>query len=88
MAAPRTREKIISGVSESIMRTGAGLGIGPVGNVMGYLGRPGKRGLMISSIVSFLTFIVSTVLLFVRPSGNSCKAVSAENQNDILSGSY
>ena len=46
VASPRTREKIISGVSGSIARKGLGLGTGPVGNPLGYLGRPGTRGLL------------------------------------------
>ena len=65
-ASPRTREKIISGVSGSIARKGLGLGTGPVGNPLGYLGRPGTRGLLASSIISLLSFVVSSVLLALR----------------------
>ena len=81
MATPRTREKIISGVSGDIMRKGAGLGSGPVGNVLGYLGRPGTRGLKISSVVSGITFILSYCLLLFRPSGKDAASASSADQN-------
>ena len=66
--APRGRNRNITGISGDISRTGTGLGTGPVGNPVGYWGRPGTKGLLISSIVSGLVSAVSSLLLLLfRP---------------------
>ena len=66
--ALRGRRKNITGISGDISITGAGLGTGPVGNPMGYWGRTGTKGLLISTIVSGLVIAVSSLLLLLfRP---------------------